>query len=264
MLTNQGPKVLEFNVRFGDPECQAILMRLKSDLFDALEAVVDGRLDEVELAWDARPAVTVVMASEGYPGPYERAKTINGLDEAERMADVKVFHAGTALRSDPTLGRDGRVVTDGGRVLGVTAIGDSLREARDRAYEATRSIRYTGAWYRHDIADRGLKAAATPPAARRRPRRRDPSSGSAASMPAGPAPARFETTEAPRRSLGAGPRGATRGVQLGRAGDLVAGDLACRLPLTAGRPRDAPEGDRRGGLGQGRLGDVGRGDRPRG
>lgn len=117
MLTNQGPKVLEFNVRFGDPECQAILMRLKSDLFDALEAVVDGRLDEVALEWDPRPSVTVVLASEGYPGAYERAKTINGLDDADRIEDVKVFHAGTALRSDPTLGRDGRVVTDGGRVL---------------------------------------------------------------------------------------------------------------------------------------------------
>ena len=163
MLTNQGPKVLEFNVRFGDPECQAILMRLKSDLFDALEAVVDGRLDEVELLWDSRPSVTVVMASEGYPGAYERAKTINGLEDADRMLDVKVFHAGTTLRSDPTLGRDGRVVTDGGRVLGVSALGNTLLEARNRAYEATRSIRYNGAWYRHDIADRALKA--TPPTA---------------------------------------------------------------------------------------------------
>ena len=158
MLTSQGPKVLEFNVRFGDPECQAILMRLKSDLFDALEAVVDGRLDEVELEWDPRPSVTVVLASEGYPGAYERAKTINGLDDAGEVFGVKVFHAGTALRSDPTLGRDGRVVTDGGRVLGVTALGESVREARDRAYEAARLIRYSGAWYRHDIADRALKA----------------------------------------------------------------------------------------------------------
>jgi len=163
MLTNQGPKVLEFNVRFGDPECQAILMRLQSDLFDALEAVVDGRLDEVELVWDPRPAVTVVMASEGYPGSYERGKTINGLEDADRIADVKVFHAGTALRSDPTLGRDGRVVTGGGRVLGVTAVGDSLADARNRAYEATRSIRYAGAWFRHDIAGRALNPATTAP-----------------------------------------------------------------------------------------------------
>ena len=164
MLTNQGPKVLEFNVRFGDPECQAILTRLRSDLFDALEAVVDGRLDEVELDWDPRPAVTVVLASEGYPGSYDRGRTINGLDDADRVAGVKVFHGGTALRSDPTLGRDGRVVTDGGRVLGVTALGDSLREARDRAYEAARAIRYAGGWYRHDIADQALKAGARAPA----------------------------------------------------------------------------------------------------
>ena len=124
MLTNQGPKVLEFNVRFGDPECQAVLMRLKSDLFEALDAVVDERLDTVTLEWDPRPAVTVVMASEGYPGHYERDRVINNLEEAERMPDVKVFHAGTALRTDPQLGRDGRIVTDGGRVLDVTALGD--------------------------------------------------------------------------------------------------------------------------------------------
>jgi len=162
MLTNQGPKVLEFNVRFGDPECQAILMRLKSDLLDALEAVVDERLDQVELAWDPRPAITVVMASEGYPGHYERGRTINNLEEAEQMEGVKVFHAGTALRSDPQLGRDGRVVTDGGRVLGITALGDTLLQAQGRAYEAARAIRFNGGWYRRDIADRALKPSAPP------------------------------------------------------------------------------------------------------
>ena len=162
MLTNQGPKVLEFNVRFGDPECQAILMRLKSDLLDALEAVVDEKLDTLELEWDPRPAVTVVMAAEGYPGPYERGRVINNLDAAEAMTDVKVFHAGTALRSDPQLGRDGRVVTDGGRVMGVTAIGDTLALAQARAYEAARAIRFNGGWYRHDIADRALKPSTTP------------------------------------------------------------------------------------------------------
>src|SRR3954463_13259198 len=134
MLTNQGPKVLEFNVRFGDPECQAVLMRLKSDLLEALNAVVDERLDQVELVWDPRPAITVVMAAEGYPGPYERGRVINNLEEAERMPDVKVFHAGTALRSDPQWGRDGRIVTDGGRVLNVTALGDTLQDAQARAY----------------------------------------------------------------------------------------------------------------------------------
>jgi len=152
MLTQQGPRVLEFNVRFGDPESQALLARLRSDLFEALDAVVDGRLDEVELRWDPRPAVTVVMASEGYPGPYERERVINNLEEAEGMADVKVLHAGTTLRTDPQTGRDGRVVTDGGRVLDVTALGDTLAEARDRAYAATRAVRYAGAWFRNDIA----------------------------------------------------------------------------------------------------------------
>jgi phosphoribosylamine--glycine ligase len=158
MLTNQGPKVLEFNVRFGDPECQAVLMRLRSDLLDALEAVVEERLDAVDIVWDPRPAVTVVMASEGYPGHYEKGRVINNLEQAERMPDVKVFHAGTTLRSDPQLGRDGRIVTDGGRVLGVTALGADLAEAQAHAYEAVRAIRYTGAMYRRDIAQKAIKA----------------------------------------------------------------------------------------------------------
>ncbi len=158
MLTNQGPKVLEFNVRFGDPECQALLYRLKSDLFEALDAVVDGCLDTITLNWDPRPAVTVVMASEGYPGHYDRDRVINNLEEAERMTDVKVFHAGTALRIDAQLGRDGRIVTDGGRVLNVTAMGATLPEAQTRVYEAVRAIRFTGAWYRRDIADRAVRA----------------------------------------------------------------------------------------------------------
>ena len=158
MLTNQGPRVLEFNVRLGDPECQALLMRLRSDLVDALEAVIDERLDTVTLDWDPRPSVTVVMAAEGYPGHYERDRVINNIEEADRMPDVKVFHAGTALRADPQGGRDGRVVTDGGRVLGVTALGDTLADAQTRAYEAARAIRFTGGWYRHDIADHGIHA----------------------------------------------------------------------------------------------------------
>lgn len=157
MLTNQGPKVLEFNVRFGDPECQAVLMRLRSDLFEALDAVADERLDQVRLEWDPRPAITVVMASEGYPGHYERGRVINNLEQAARMDDVKVFHAGTLLRSDPA-GRDSRVVTDGGRVLDVTALGSTLADAQDRVYEAVRAIRFNGAMYRRDIASRALKA----------------------------------------------------------------------------------------------------------
>jgi phosphoribosylamine--glycine ligase len=159
MLTNQGPKVLEFNVRFGDPECQTLLVRLRSDLLDALEAVVDERLDAINLEWDPRPSVCVVMASEGYPGHYERDRVINNLEEAERMPGVKVFHAGTALRADPALGRDGRIVTDGGRVLNVTALGSDLAEAQARAYDAARAIRFAGAWYRRDIAAKALKGA---------------------------------------------------------------------------------------------------------
>jgi phosphoribosylamine--glycine ligase len=159
MLTQQGPKVLEFNVRFGDPEIQAVLMRLRSDLLDALDAVVDERLDTVELDWDPRPAITVVMASEGYPGNYDRGRPINGLDEADRVEGVKVFHAGTTLRNEP---QGPRTVTDGGRVLNVTAIGENIAEARARAYQAAAAIRFTGGWYRHDIADRALKV--EPPA----------------------------------------------------------------------------------------------------
>lgn len=156
MLTNQGPKVLEFNVRFGDPECQALLMRLKSDLLEVLEAVIDETLETAVLQWDPRPAVSVVMASKGYPGPYERGRVINNLEEVDRMPDVKVFHAGTALKTDPQQGRDGRIVTDGGRVLNVTALGSNLLEARDRAYEAARAIRFNGAWFRNDIGRHAL------------------------------------------------------------------------------------------------------------
>lgn len=160
ILTNQGPKVLEFNVRLGDPECQAVLMRLKSDLVDVFEAVIDDRLDTIDLEWDPRPAVTVVMASEGYPGHYEKGRLIHNLEEAEAMPDVKVFHAGTALRVDPQFGRDGRIVTDAGRVLSVTALGDTLADAQARAYEGVKAIRFTGARYRRDIADRAIRTAA--------------------------------------------------------------------------------------------------------
>ena len=154
MLTNQGPKVLEFNVRFGDPETQVVLMRLKSDLLDAIEAVVDERLDSIALEWDPRPAVTVVMASEGYPGHYERDHLIENLEAADRLPNVKVFHAGTTLRTESGSGREAWVVNDGGRVLNVTALGDTLAEARDHAYEAVRTIRFPKGFYRRDIAER--------------------------------------------------------------------------------------------------------------
>jgi phosphoribosylamine--glycine ligase len=152
MVTNQGPRVLEFNCRFGDPETQPLLMRLRTDLLELLDAAVDERLDAFEgrLDWDPRPAVCVVMASKGYPGPFERGLVIRGLADAARMQDVKVFHAGTR--------RDGeRVLTDGGRVLGMTALGDTLAEAQRRAYEAVSLIEFPGAFYRRDIALRALQ-----------------------------------------------------------------------------------------------------------
>jgi phosphoribosylamine--glycine ligase len=145
MMTAGGPKVLEFNCRFGDPETQPILMRLESDLVEALEATVEGRLDQIELRWDHRPAVCVVMASAGYPGAYERGKVIEGVNRAGRDADVCVFHAGTAEEG-------GRVVTAGGRVLGVTALGETMGTARRRAYDAVRSVSFEGAYWRSDIA----------------------------------------------------------------------------------------------------------------
>jgi phosphoribosylamine--glycine ligase len=150
MVTSQGIKVLEYNVRFGDPECQPLLMRLKSDFLDLIEATIDGRLDEIQPPeWDPRPAVCVVMASEGYPGKYDRGQPIRGLEEAARVPDVKVFHAGTAMR-------DGQVVTDGGRVLGVTALGSSISAAKLQAYTGVKNIRFSGAWCRKDISDKAL------------------------------------------------------------------------------------------------------------
>lgn len=158
MLTNQGPKVLEFNVRFGDPETQVLMMRLKSDLVDLLEATADEQLDRVAIEWDPRPSVTVVIAAEGYPGHYERERPIQNLEAVEKLPDTKVFHAGTMLRAEAGPGRDARIVTDGGRVLNVTAIGDTIEQAQARAYEAARMIRFPGAWYRRDIAGRSSRS----------------------------------------------------------------------------------------------------------
>jgi phosphoribosylamine--glycine ligase len=148
MLTASGPKVLEYNVRFGDPECQPLLMRLKSDLLDLLEATVEGNLDSIDAPeWDPRPAICVVMASAGYPGSYETGSEITGLDAADKVTDVKVFHAGTQLK-------DGKVLTSGGRVLGVTAMGTSLANAKLQAYKGVQAIRWPGAWCRKDISDK--------------------------------------------------------------------------------------------------------------
>jgi phosphoribosylamine--glycine ligase len=144
MITADGPRVLEFNCRFGDPETQAILPRLKSDLLPLLEATIDGHLDRATIEWDKRPAVTVVMASGGYPGKYETGQTISGLESAA-SEDVQIFHAGTRREN-------GEVVTSGGRILAVTALGETVAAARTRAYEAVSKIDFENCHYRRDIA----------------------------------------------------------------------------------------------------------------
>ena len=145
ILTAAGPKVLEFNCRFGDPEAQVILPRIRSDVLHLLDACAGGRLKEARIDWDPRPAVCVVMASAGYPGEYAKGKVITGLNEAARLDDVIVYHAGSASLADQT-------VTNGGRVLGVTALGDDIAAARTRAYQAVERIRFEGAYFRRDIA----------------------------------------------------------------------------------------------------------------
>jgi len=150
MITAGGPRVLEFNVRFGDPETQPILMRLKSDLLEVCLAVCDGTLEDVTLKWDPRPAVCVVMAAGGYPGDYEKGKKIIGLEAAERLDDVMVFHAGTKSCN-------GDIVTNGGRVLGVTAMGKGIAEAKAAAYRAVDMIEFDGAYCRRDIADKAIE-----------------------------------------------------------------------------------------------------------
>jgi phosphoribosylamine--glycine ligase len=150
MMTARGPMVLEFNCRFGDPETQPILMRLESDLLDALEASIDGRTSEGDFRWSRDAAVCVVIASGGYPGTFEMGKRIDGIDEAGALEGVKVFHAGTSRR-------DGIYYTAGGRVLGVTARASDLQTAVARAYEACGRISFAGAHYRNDIAARAFK-----------------------------------------------------------------------------------------------------------
>jgi phosphoribosylamine--glycine ligase len=149
MISKAGIRVLEYNARFGDPEAQPILMRLKSDLVPVLLACVDGRLDSQEVLWHDEAAVCVVLASGGYPGSYATGLPIDGLEDAAREEEVVVFHAGTAVR-------DGRIVTAGGRVLGVTARGATIREAVDRGYRAVSKISFPGMHYRRDIAHRAL------------------------------------------------------------------------------------------------------------
>jgi phosphoribosylamine---glycine ligase len=150
MMTARGPMVLEFNCRFGDPETQPILMRLESDLVEALEASIDGRTSDGDFKWSNDAAVCVVMASGGYPGTFEAGKKISGLEEAAKMEGVQIFHAGTSKH-------DGNFYTSGGRVLGVTARAADLEAAAARAYEACGKIGFDGAHYRKDIAARALK-----------------------------------------------------------------------------------------------------------
>ena len=149
MINGDQIKVLEFNARLGDPEAQPILMRMKTDIVPVLEAIVAERLDQVSIQWDERPAVCVVMASQGYPGSYQKGLIITGLDEVKPLHNVEVFHAGTALK-------DNTVVTSGGRVLGVTALGNNIEEAIGSAYDAVSRIHWEGAYYRKDIGRKAL------------------------------------------------------------------------------------------------------------
>jgi len=148
MITRNGPRLVEYNCRFGDPECQVLMPRLKSDLLTALLAARDGKLQPLE--WRDEAALTVVMASKGYPGSYEKGHLITGLDEAAKMPGITLFHAGTQKR-----GND--IAAVGGRVLNVTALGKDVAEARGRAYAAVAKIHWQGAFYRHDIGWRALK-----------------------------------------------------------------------------------------------------------
>ena len=150
MMTARGPQVLEYNARFGDPETQAILMRLENDLVDVLEDCIDGKLAGTELRWSPGASACVIASSAGYPGAYNTGLPITGLEDAARVLGVQVFHSGTSRK-------DGETVTAGGRVRGVTATGGSLEEALGRAYQALGEIRFEGIYYRHDIGHRALK-----------------------------------------------------------------------------------------------------------
>lgn len=149
MLTKDGPKVLEFNARFGDPETQVYLTRLENDLVELLDASVSGTLGKIELRWNPKASVCVVMASGGYPGSYAKGKAISGLDDAAKLPNTRVFHAGTAKAGE-------QIVTSGGRVLGVTALGNDLKAARAAAYAAVEKIHFDGAQYRRDIGAKAL------------------------------------------------------------------------------------------------------------
>jgi phosphoribosylamine--glycine ligase len=154
ILTDEGPKVLEYNARFGDPETQVILPRMESDLLEVMLAVAEGCLADVDLRWKDDAAVSVVIAADGYPDAYEKGMAIHGIADAEAIPGVTVYHAGTAER-------DGETVSNGGRVLNVTALAPTLAEARERAYDAVHRIAFDGAFHRTDIAVRALSATGT-------------------------------------------------------------------------------------------------------
>lgn len=151
MLTPEGPKIVEFNVRFGDPETQVVLPRLETDLAEVMSAVAAGNSEDIDLIWSPKWAVAVVLASAGYPGSYEKCKVITGIEEAEALDDVIVFHAGTSINDE------GQLVTSGGRVLNVVALGDTFEEARDKAYAACELIDFEGKQFRTDIGARALR-----------------------------------------------------------------------------------------------------------
>ncbi len=151
MIRDGQPKLLEYNVRFGDPECQVLMKRLRSDLLPALMAAADGELADFDLRWHGKVALTVVMAANGYPGPYDKGSEIRGLDDAEADSDVTVFHAGTAP------GGNGEILATGGRVLAVTALGDSVADAQARAYRAVDAIDWPGGFCRRDIGWRAIE-----------------------------------------------------------------------------------------------------------
>jgi phosphoribosylamine--glycine ligase len=150
VLTKEGPKVLEFNARFGDPETQVILPRLKTDLVDILNAVIEETLHKINIEWEDNAAVCVVVASGGYPGKYQKEKVISGLGRLEKMKDIIVFHAGTKLQ-------DGKVITSGGRVLGITAWDETISKAKERAYKGVKEIYFEDMYYRKDIAVKAIK-----------------------------------------------------------------------------------------------------------
>jgi phosphoribosylamine---glycine ligase len=151
MLTAAGPRLIEFNVRFGDPECQALMLRLEAGLLEALLAACDGRLADADLRWSGARSLVVVVAARGYPGAYAKGSAVRGLDRAAAVPGARVFHAGTAA------GPDGAVLANGGRVLGVGATGGTLREAHDAAYRAVEAVDWPEGFYRRDIGHRALR-----------------------------------------------------------------------------------------------------------